>query len=216
MARQFVAWDIETCPVPYDQLSESHRERHKQEYEFLTRRDSDSPTDELKSKASGTHPLLGWICCISLVGGTPQKIGSTRSWSTGTQDGEAEVLRSFWEFVGELKTVQWVTFNGKTFDVPFVTGRSLKHGIAPTRKDILNDYPYSDQPHADLSNLLGRTHYSLVDLCDHLGVESPKSSFDGSDVAPAVADGRIDEVQAYCERDVLATLKCAQHAAAWL
>ena len=45
---------------------------------------------------------------------------------------------------------------------------------------------------------------------DHLGVESPKGTFDGSDVAPAVRDGEMQKVRRYCEGDAVATFKCAQ------
>ena len=211
---QLVAWDIETCPRPYDNLSASHKRRHKNEYEYQQRNDRESPADEVKRKAAGTHPLLGWICCISVAPGSRSQVGEPRSWAAASMDKEKELLESFWEFVGELPGgLRWVTFSGKRFDVPFVKARSLKHELTPTRQDILNTYPYSDDPHFDLANLIGgNTFYSLEDLCDHLDVESPKDGFDGSDVAPAVEDGRIDEVQDYCERDVIASLRCAQQA----
>jgi hypothetical protein len=40
-------------------------------------------------------------------------------------------------------------------------------------------------------------------------VESPKGDFDGSQVAPAVKEGRIGDVRDYCENDAVATLRCA-------
>lgn len=46
---------------------------------------------------------------------------------------------------------------------------------------------------------------SLDKLCLAFGIESPKGDIDGSKVAQAVADGRIEEVAAYCARDVEAT-----------
>ena len=52
--------------------------------------------------------------------------------------------------------------------------------------------------------------YGLEDLCDLLSVPTPKSDMDGSQVAGAVEDGRIDEVAAYCERDAVATFRCLQ------
>lgn len=210
----FVAWDIETCPRPYESLSTAHQKRQKKEYEYQSRKDRDQPADEIKNRAGGTHPLLGWICCISMVSGDESRVGTPKSWTAAELADEKALLEEFWTFVQSLSDgLRWVTFYGKRFDVPFVKARSLKHGLAPTRKDILDTYPYSQDPHVDLANLIGgNTFYSLEDLCDHLDVESPKTGFDGSDVAPAVEEGRIDEVRDYCERDVVATLQCAQRA----
>lgn len=48
---------------------------------------------------------------------------------------------------------------------------------------------------------------SLEKLCMALSIQSPKGDIDGSKVAAAVAVGRIDDVAAYCARDVEATRK---------
>lgn len=216
----YVAWDIETCPLSPDAYSDAHRARHKAEYEYRMRTERDLILPEAKQKAGAMHPFLGWICCISLVSGNASRIGTPKSWTAASPDDEADVLDAFWDFLdglaSELQGVRWVTFNGKRFDVPFLVGRSMKHDLAPTCSDLLDTYPYSQSPHVDLANLLQHTFYSLADLCDHLGIESPKDGFDGSDVAPAVADGRVDEVRAYCERDVVATLRCVQRVRAYL
>jgi len=53
-------------------------------------------------------------------------------------------------------------------------------------------------------------HYGLEELCEHLGVDVSKSGMDGSQVAGAVAEGRIRDVRRYCEADALATLQCLQ------
>jgi hypothetical protein len=134
--------------------------------------------------------------------------GSPRSWIASTYEDEKTVLESFWDAVDRMPShALWVTFNGKQFDVPFLTARTAHHGLMPTRTDILNTVPYRHKPHADLSTLW-RPHYGLDDMCVHLGIESPKSDMDGSRVAQAVADGRLDAVARYCEQDVIATLEC--------
>lgn len=53
-----------------------------------------------------------------------------------------------------------------------------------------------------------RSAMRLEDVCELLGVESPKQGMDGSRVGHAVADGRVDDVRRYCEADVMATLNC--------
>ena len=47
----------------------------------------------------------------------------------------------------------------------------------------------------------------LDDVCELIRIESPKGNIDGSKVATAVEDGRLDEVIEYCEGDVIATLR---------
>ena len=210
----YVAWDIETCPRPSEEFSEAHRERHEKESRRRVETSAD-PTEEDRSKAASLHPMLGWICCISAVAGDLENgHREPHSWTAGRQEEEEGLLREFWSDVqameGHPSSIRWVTFFGKQFDVPFLSARSVRHGIQSTSEGLLNTHKYRNGSHLDLANVWQAPWYSLADLCDHLGVESPKGSFDGSDVEPAVRDGRIDEVRDYCERDVVATFRCAE------
>lgn len=209
----YVAWDIETCPRPSEELSEAHRERY--EKESSRHADGAEPTGEDQSKAASLHPMLGWICCISAVAGDLENgHRDPHSWTAASQEDEEDLLLEFWDDVQAMENhaenIRWVTFFGKQFDVPFVSARSVRNGIRPTSKDLLNTHKYRSDSHLDLANVWQAPWYSLADLCDHLSVESPKGSFDGSDVEPAVRDGRIDKVRRYCERDAVATFRCAE------
>ena len=136
--------------------------------------------------------------------------GPTCSLTASAPEEEAALLEDFWTGVSKIDgPVVWASFNGKRFDAPYIAARSARHGLTPSRQDLLNTYPYRQRPHADLSNLWPQV-YGLEDLCDLLGVPTPKSDMDGSQVAGAVADGHIDEVAAYCERDTVATFRCLQ------
>ena len=209
-----VAWDIETCPRPYDEYSEAHRERHRKESEHKMEDGREEPSEETRSKAASLHPMLGWICCISAVAGNlDDGHREPYSWVAGSEDEEADMLREFWNDIQQqarhARQVRWITCNGKQFDVPYLSARSVRHGISPTSEGIMNTHKYRDGDHLDLANIWP-SWYSLADLCDHLGVESPKGEFDGADVAPAVEQGKLGEVKDYCERDAVATFKCAQ------
>jgi 3'-5' exonuclease len=208
-----IAWDIETCPRPLSAFSETQQVRYEKEYARQRERNPEMVDEELSRLVRSIHPHLGWICCISAVSGTlDRRVNDPVSWTAAGEDEEAQLLRAFWAAVaGFPRSVTWVTFNGKRFDVPFILARSARHRVSPTRADMTNTYPYKDRPHTDLSNLW-LVSYGLADLCEHLGVDSPKGGFDGSDVACAVHDGRIQEVKDYCERDAIATLGCAQAA----
>jgi DNA polymerase elongation subunit (family B) len=214
-SRLVVTVDIETCPIPERDLTASQKVRRSKETRSLEKKKPDMAEDELLSMAQSLTPLLGWICCISVLcarvrpdGGVNR--GEPKSWTAEAPEGEEMLLRKFWQTVGGLnRKTTWVTFNGKWFDSPYIEARSVRWGVpVPARVGLLNTYPYSHKPHSDLAKLW-RFHYSLDDLCRMLGVGSPKEAgFDGSMVADAVAEGRISEVARYCERDVGATLDC--------
>ena len=117
------------------------------------------------------------------------------------------MLGQFWSDIQKLPTALWTTFNGKRFDCDWLVARTLTHHLSPSRQNILHRNPYQHRPHADLYNLI-RQPMSLDDLCDLLGVPSPKSTMDGASVYEAVKAGHLDDVVAYCKGDVLATMAC--------
>lgn len=220
----YVAWDIETCPLPSDTLPEAQQERLGNEVERLRDRSSEESDEALHRQAGSFHPHLGWICCISAVRGGPNKIEDPKSWTADSPEEEEALLDQFWADIHAIgrhhdrnrEDLRWITFNGKDFDVPFLTARTVADGLAPTRKDIINTYPYDHEPHADLMGIWPGSDYSLEGLCSFLGVESPKDEIDGSMVAELTRDGRLDEVAEYCEGDAVATLRCAQEVAVLL
>ncbi len=117
---------------------------------------------------------------------------------------EAELLRSFWTLASLADTV--VSFNGRGFDVPFLVGRSLVHGI-DSRVDLLSNR-FSLRPHLDLLDQVsqrGRGPANLDVVCWALGIESPKGEMDGSMVAPAYERGDLGMIAKYNRHDVRAT-----------
>lgn len=207
--RTVVAWDIETCPQPLDSLSEMQRKRYERELKYKLNQKPDMDEGEASRLVRSVHPFLGWICCISAVSGTLEG-GPNKpvSWMAEDPDEEGALLERFWEAVASFPPdTVWTTFNGKRFDVPFVEARSVRHGLMPSRRDLLDTYPYKHRPHADLARLWP-VHYALGGLCSLLGVPSPKGAIDGSQVARCVDEGRIDAVARYCEEDVVATFAC--------
>jgi predicted PolB exonuclease-like 3'-5' exonuclease len=206
-----IAWDIETCPLPESSFSDAQQARFEKN---LRRRRNKSGLRESKEQTRqavrALSPYLGWICCISLVRQIDgeDRMRESYSYTARTRLDEHDLLVNFWQDLGRLpdRGVTWITFNGKNFDVPFLKLRTLHHGLAPTRQDLLDDYPYNDEPHCDLWHELERA--SLDDACDLLGVPTPKDDMDGAGVWPAVQDGRMSDVVEYCEKDVIATLRC--------
>ena len=117
---------------------------------------------------------------------------------------EPDLLRAFWALAAKADVV--VTFNGRSFDLPFVVARSVIHGI-PARRDLLSQR-FTIKPHLDLWELLNqrdRGPSKLEVVCWALGIESPKGEMDGSKVAPAYARGEIVKIAEYNAHDVRAT-----------
>ena len=215
----YVAWDIETCPLPSEALPDAQQERLRSEVERLRERSPEKSEEALHRQAGSFHPHLGWICCISAVRGSSSGgVEEPKSWTAASPEEEEALLDQFWADVHAIgrhhdrsrEDLRWVTFNGKGFDVPFLTARTIANGLAPTRKDITHTYPYDHDPHADLMGIWQSSNYSLEGLCSFLGVDAPKDEVDGSMVAELTRDGRIGEVADYCEGDAVATLLCAQ------
>ena len=206
--RHVIAWDIETVPLRPASYSERQQRRAKLLLDEEIRRKPDADIDELSRLVRSLHPMLGRICCISLVrmdaAGT---VGRPKSYTAAVPGDEIVMLRQFWADVSRLPSggVRWVTFNGKRFDVDWLKVRSAALGLVPSRRDILDTYPYKQDPHCDLARVFD-CRSGLDDLCDLVGVASPKGELDGSGVAAAVDAGLIESVAEYCERDVVATL----------
>ncbi|MCA8944523.1 MAG: ribonuclease H-like domain-containing protein [Planctomycetes bacterium] len=122
---------------------------------------------------------------------------------------EAELLHCFWSLASVADVV--VSFNGRGFDVPFLVGRSLVHGI-DARVDLLSNR-FGLRPHLDLLDVVsqrGRGPANLDVICWALGIESPKGEMDGSMVAPAYERGDLGEIAKYNRSDVRATTQVYQ------
>jgi predicted PolB exonuclease-like 3'-5' exonuclease len=119
---------------------------------------------------------------------------------------EEEIINGFWKTVSHYS--QFITFNGRTFDCPFLMLRSAILGIRPSRN--LMPYRYSATEHCDLMEQL--TYYgafrrfNLDFYCKGFGIKSPKAEgITGLDMGPLMSEGRYREIAEYCLRDVKAT-----------
>jgi DNA polymerase elongation subunit (family B) len=126
---------------------------------------------------------------------------------------EEEILRKFWDLA--LRCEEFVTYNGRGFDVPFIMLRSAVYGIRPPKNLGKARFLYQmdrDAIHIDLYDQL--TYYrafhggnmSLHMACQAFGICSPKQGgMDGSKVGEAFKEGRFQEIAEYCLADVIAT-----------
>src|SRR5690606_3161100 len=98
----FIAWDIETCPLPVDTFTPVQQRR----YERLLRKEGApdaGPDEEPSRKVRSLHPALGWICCLSAVRATdPSRPGTPRSYVATHPGEERALLEAFWQDVARF------------------------------------------------------------------------------------------------------------------
>ena len=124
---------------------------------------------------------------------------------------EKEMLESFWE--GAKKYGEFVSFNGRSFDAPFLMIRSAIHGVRPTVDLMQGRYLYKqrDAKHIDLLDQLTFYGASAKKGSLHLwsrafGIKSPKADgVSGDDVGRLFKEKKFKEISIYNTGDLIAT-----------
>ena len=142
--------------------------------------------------------------CLLLEDYLPKKIGVV-----GERKSEREILQDFAGWL-DTKRPNVVTWNGRGFDMPVITSRALKHGVSMPWwfSDRHTRYRYSPEGHLDVMDFLadfGAAKSARLDVYAKLVGLPGKVGVDGSQVAPMVHAGKLDEVNAYCLCDVAQT-----------
>jgi len=119
---------------------------------------------------------------------------------------EKGILSVFWEDIKRYN--QFITFNGRGFDSPFLILRSAMLGVKPSRN--LLPYRYDPKIHCDLLDQLtfygAFRRYSLDFYCKAFDIKSPKSDgVTGLDMKKLYEEKRFKEIAEYCIGDVIAT-----------
>ena len=226
MAR--LVFDIETSALPPDSFDEA-----QQEYLF---RDAEKLPDPAAREARRAEiqqffnlwPLTARVVCVAMLNAetlrgqvlfTADDFGESAAEESPVKFvpcvDETELLTAFWDVARHYDGI--VTFNGRSFDVPFIYLRSAVLNVPISRKDWLG-YRFAVDPHCDLAEQLtfygvsGREgaarRFNLDFYCKTFGIESPKShGVSGMDVNRLLAEGRFREIAEYCLRDVKATVE---------
>ena len=104
---------------------------------------------------------------------------------------------------------QFITYNGRGFDCPYIMIRSAALKIKPT-KDLM-PYRYDTKTHVDLYDQLTcygamRRHFSLHMVSRTFGIKSPKEEgISGAMVNDLFQAQKTTDIAKYCLRDVRAT-----------
>lgn len=124
------------------------------------------------------------------------------AWTTGS---EKQMLERFWRIV---QGRQLITFNGFSFDCPYLVARSIYCGVKPMQR--IAPRWYTRSCNLDLREELSALSrsvkvYSLAFACELFGIPSPKRDMDGSMVGAYYRQGRVREIAEYNLQDDRAT-----------
>jgi DNA polymerase elongation subunit (family B) len=206
-----IIFDIETAGRDFESLDEPVRD-------YLLRwAESEEEKKEVMESLS-FYPLTGEIVAIGMLNPETDKgavFFQNRGdpllpfeeegirYETGT---EAEIIGKFWETVKSYD--QFVTFNGRSFDCPFIMIRSAVHRIRPSRELMPNRYGDAHIDLLDQFTFYGalRRKFSLDMWCRLFGIKSPKEDgITGYQVKELFQAGRHIDIARYCAGDLRAT-----------
>ncbi len=219
-----LVFDIETVGESWDALDETTQHnlswylressKNDEEYEYEMK--------ELK-EGMGLSPLTGFIVAIGVYDTEREKGAVYFSAPNANIEASEEnsikyevmdekaMLEHFWKVAAVC--TEFVSFNGRGFDAPFLAIRSMVHNVVPT-KDLLSNRYLSMQrgaAHIDLMDQLtfygaARFRKSLHLFCRALGIKSPKASgTTGDDVATLYKEKKYLDIARYNAGDLFAT-----------
>jgi predicted PolB exonuclease-like 3'-5' exonuclease len=224
-------FDIETIGEDFDQLDETTKE-------ILTswiKRESGSDEEYNRSledlkNGLGFSPLTGEIVAVGVLDSDRQQ--GAVYFQAPNQNliefeensfkfrplSEKEILENFWRLSDKYQ--EFVSFNGRAFDVPFLMVRSAIHKIRPSKDLMSNRYLTSQKYgaiHVDLLDQL--SFYGAVRRKGNLhlwsrafGIESPKAEgITGDDVGRLFREKKFKEIARYNVRDLIATRDLYQY-----
>lgn len=189
-------FDIETLPAEKEKekdLLDIYKRKTAKGNKSLT-------TFEEYLEKTGLDGTFGRIACIGYaINDSPAEclVGD-----------EKKMLQDFWEIA---KTSDlFIGFNNMDFDLRFIYQRSVIQNVKPSKELYFARYrnnPIYDVMH-EWKKWDNQSSISLHALAKALGLASSKEGgIEGSGVAKAYEDGRIDEIAEYCKRDVEVTRK---------
>src|SRR5439155_19457507 len=111
----------------------------------------DVATEEDRQKiieSLALDPCTGRIICIGVHW---LELDRSRAYC---QPDERELLANFWSDMGQIRPQRFVTFNGKSFDFPYINIRSAIMGVPIPRDILLDTRRFSTERHFDVREIL--------------------------------------------------------------
>jgi DNA polymerase elongation subunit (family B) len=222
-------FDIETIGEDFNSLDEITQEVLTRwiKKESGNREEYEKSLEDLKNRL-GFSPLTGEIVAIGILDSNQDK-GAVYFQSPGDpptggkiemeENGiklksmtEKEMLENFWKVCTRYK--EFVSFNGQSFDVPYLMTRSAIHKVRPCKNLMSNRYLGSQKPdskHIDLLDQLSfygavRRKPNLHLCCRAFGIKSPKAEgITGDDVGKLFREKKFLDIAKYNAGDLTST-----------
>jgi DNA polymerase elongation subunit (family B) len=212
-----VVFDIETIGYDFDKdLDDTQRE-------YLLKFAKTEDEIAAVKEGLGLYPLSGKIVTIAMYNcdsgkgvvyydpgaGVEKPTDLDEEGAKYIACDEKEILEKFWETIKKFEI--YITFNGRSFDIPFIRIRSAILGIPCSIELMTPKFKsgYKLNPHIDLLEELtfqGATKKFNLDFYTRaFGIKSPKESVNGHEVPNMIKEGRGLDVAKYCYGDVVAT-----------
>ena len=208
-----LVFDIETSALPKEQLDEGRLEYLFRPAEKMLDEAAKAQRREEIDMQFNLWPFTAQCVCICLMNADTGrgKVLFISDDFEEASDGpveyvacmdESDLLDQFWKL--SVKYDKICTFNGRSFDVPFLYLRSAVLNVPISRKDWLG-YRFQVEPHCDLAeqftfyNVSGWTgaarRFNLDFYCKAFGIDSPKA--EGVTVEDGATNGQIvDAIEA--------------------
>ena len=215
--------DIETACQPWETLPEHRAEYFQEQLEKRIAQDFEGDVEEAWMEIAPRKPEWGILACVSYaIGNTGVKCLRWSDWSEQDLDTddidfneetltqENHILKSLEEDLYAQPSVTLVSHNGKGFDWPFLCRKYLQNGLCVPRCLRIHDKKPWEITHVDTMELMAfgnsfHNKISLENACHILDVPTPKGgAVKAAEVPRAFLAGRIKDIAAYCNRDVVA------------
>lgn len=214
-----IVFDIETCSYPFNTLSASQQEYLLKYAEKESDPEKKQQMTDEAIRYTSLYPFTAKCIVIGIFDIEKEKSyiyyesDVKEEWQSEDSKtsykglSEKEMLESFWRIAKNIN--QFITFNGRNFDVPFLMLRSALLKVKPTINLMAERY---GNTHIDLLEQLtffGTTRkFNLDFYCNAFGIESPKSKdISGMEVKNLYEAGRIKDIAVYCSKDIYATFQ---------
>lgn len=222
----YLVFDIETAAVPFESLAGSQQElilRGAEDEEQVADRKRQMSLNPLTAQVAA----IGMLYAESLTATEPKtmifsnsttvpKIEHLRDGSVWRCMPEAELLQAWWHRFEKSsdRGITVITFNGRSFDCPFLMLRSALLRVRPSR-NLMAGTRWNFDGHIDLQAELAFKEFDKTGptkrwnfdfYCKAFGITSPKEEgITGNDVARLFTAGEHQAIAEYCMRDVRAT-----------
>ncbi len=212
--------DIETVPIrsTYGQLPEGLQAEWDRKARTIRQQPDVTVTpDVMYNERAGIYSEFAKIVCISVGSIVAEADGEWKiRLRSLTKDNEAELLTEFSALLERMtaryRDIRFCGHNIKEFDIPFICRRFIINGLSlPPCLQLSGRKPW-EITHIDTMELWkfgdNKNFTALSLLAQVLGIPSPKSDMDGSQVGRVYWEEHdLTRIAAYCVQDVLTVAK---------